>query len=363
MKVVIIAGARPNFVKAAALFKAAQTNGVDALIVHTGQHYDQGMSEIFFQELDLPMPAYHLGVGSGSHAQVTARCLERLEPVLIKERPDWVLVVGDVNSTLAGALAAVKLGVPTAHVEAGLRSFDRSMPEEINRVATDAIVDLHFISERSGLENLRREGHAEEKLHLVGNVMIDTLGRFLAKARQRNTAKRLGLSHKAFCLMTLHRPSNVDGEDGLLDLLEKIEAVQERIPIVFPIHPRTKLNFQRSGLLGRLQGLGRVILLEPLGYLDFLCVMDWAKLVVTDSGGVQEETTVLGVPCLTMRDNTERPITVEEGTNVLVGARGERLLGELDKALDAPSPGPRRPHLWDGKASDRIVKILKDLST
>ncbi len=363
LKIIIVAGARPNFMKAAPIVWAASADGIDAVIVHTGQHYDERMSRVFFQELGLPQPKYNLGVGSGSHAWVTARCLERLEPVLLQEKPDWVLVVGDVNSTLAGALAAVKLGIPTAHVEAGLRSFDRTMPEEINRIATDAIVDLHFISEPSGLENLRREGHAEERLHLVGNVMIDALDRFLPEARKRCMAEKLGLSCRGFALLTLHRPSNVDGKEGLKALVDRLVEVGKRIPVVFPVHPRTKGNLEKAKLLSKLEAAQRIKVLEPLGYPDFLCLMQGARVVLTDSGGIQEETTVLGVPCLTLRDNTERPITVEQGTNQLVGAKGEGLLDALEQVLGRPLPTGRRPALWDGRAAQRIMAALLDRST
>jgi UDP-N-acetylglucosamine 2-epimerase (non-hydrolysing) len=358
MRIVVVAGARPNFMKAAPLIWAAKERGVEALLIHTGQHYDQGLSQVFFDELGLPRPHRELGVGSGSHAQVTARCLERLEPALNEDRPDWVLVVGDVNSTLAGALCAAKLGIPLGHVEAGLRSFDRSMPEELNRLATDALSDRLFVSEPAGLENLLREGHAGAQLCFAGNVMIDTLERFRAAARERRAAAGMKLPERGYALMTLHRPSNVDRPEDLESLLDQLRQVTARLPLLFPMHPRTKARFDEFGLAKDLAAVRGLHATAPLGYLDFLSLMDTARVVLTDSGGIQEETTVLGVPCLTLRDNTERPVTVSEGTNQLVGALGERLERALDQVLTAPFPSPRRPELWDGKAAGRIIKDL-----
>lgn len=358
LRPLIIAGARPNFMKAAALIRAAWESGIDARLIHTGQHYDGDMSRVFFEELGIPRPHRNLGVGSGSHAEVTARCLARLEPVLLEEKPDIVLVVGDVNSTLAGALAAAKLGIPVGHVEAGLRSFDRSMPEEINRVVTDAVSDLLFISEPSGLANLRREGHPEKRLHLVGNVMIDTLDRFLPVARRRQTASKLSLPNRGYALVTVHRPSNVDQCESLQALVKHLKLMQDRLPVIFPVHPRTRARLEAAGLVDQLDSFLQLRMLEPMGYVDFLSLMDSARVVVTDSGGIQEETTVLGVPCLTLRDNTERPITIEQGTNQLVGASGERLIDALDETLSKSFPLPKRPALWDGRAAERIVHVL-----
>jgi len=375
----LIAGARPNFMKVAPVHRAAVAAGLEARLIHTGQHYDPAMSQVFLDELELPAPHRHLEVGSGSHAEVTARALERLEAVFQEERPDWVLVVGDVNSTLAGALAAVKLGIRCAHVEAGLRSGDRAMPEELNRLATDAVCDLLLVSEPTGLANLRREGQPEGRLRLVGNTMIDTLDRFLPAARARQARARFGLAPQGFALCTLHRPSNVDDPAELAALVARLQRVAARLPVVFPVHPRT-----RARLVGAGAGVGdggpvgaglappqRTIagsggamqasplqLVDPLGYLDFVSLMADARVVLTDSGGIQEETTALGVPCLTLRDNTERPITVDEGTNELVGAGGDRLEPALDELLAGRGKPGRRPALWDGRAAERIVKEL-----
>lgn len=360
MRILVVAGARPNFMKAAPLIAAARSAGIDALLVHTGQHYDEGMSQVFLDELGLPRPDHHLGVGSGTHAEVTARCLERLERVYLEEKPDWVLVVGDVNSTMAGALAAAKLGIPLAHVEAGLRSFDREMPEEINRVVTDAVSDLLFVTEPSGISNLRREGRPPEAIHLVGNVMIDTLERFREQAEKRNTAGKLDLEQGNYAVMTLHRPSNVDRREDLDTLCENLTWVQERLTVYFPVHPRTRKQLETMGMWDRLSGLPGMRLAEPVGYLDFLSLMTTCRVALTDSGGIQEETTVLGIPCLTLRDNTERPITVEQGTNRLVGARGDRIKEALAEILSAPPPEATRPDLWDGHAAERIMKLLAD---
>ena len=360
MRVLVVAGARPNFMKAAPLCWAAEAAGVEVLLVHTGQHYDPGMSQVFLDELGLPRPHRHLGVGSGSHGEVTARCLERLEKVFVDEKPDWVLVVGDVNSTAAGALAAVKLRIPTAHVEAGLRSFDRDMPEEINRVVTDAVCDLLFVTEPAGVENLEREGRAGDDVVLVGNVMIDTLERFLPAARKRGSARKLGLAEGGYALMTLHRPSNVDAAGDLDALIEKLEWAQSRLPIFFPVHPRTLARLEQGGRKKRLEDLPGLRLAEPVGYLEFLSLMTTARVVLTDSGGIQEETTVLGIPCLTLRDNTERPITCEQGTNRLVGARGDGLPAALEKILSGGEIRSRRPDLWDGRAAERIIQRLAE---
>jgi UDP-N-acetylglucosamine 2-epimerase (non-hydrolysing) len=358
MRILVIAGARPNFMKAAPLIWAAAEAGIEADLVHTGQHYDPGMSKVFFEELKLPKPFQYLGVGSGSHAEVTARCLEGLEKVFIENRPDWVLVVGDVNSTLAASLAAVKLHIKVAHVEAGLRSFDREMPEEINRLATDAISDLLLVSEPAGVTNLKNEGRPDEIIHLVGNVMIDTLERFLPKARKKATAKTMGLEDKNYALLTLHRPSNVDQVDDLKTLTLQLSKVQEELPILFPIHPRTRARLESSGIISSWEALPNMKMVEPLGYLDFLSLMSSARVVLTDSGGIQEETTVLGVPCLTLRDNTERPITVDQGTNQLVGARGDNLEEAFNIVISQNIFNSNRPELWDGRAAQRIIGVI-----
>ena len=352
MKVLCIAGARPNFMKVAPVLRALDERGVEAPLVHTGQHYDPAMSAAFFADLGLREPDVHLEVGSATHAVQTARVMERLEPVLEERRPDLVVVVGDVNSTLAGALVCAKIGMPVAHVEAGLRSFDRTMPEEINRVLTDQVSDLLFTTSPEAEENLKNEG-ARGEIHFVGNPMIDSLERHLERARASDVRERLGLDGP-YGLVTLHRPSNVDEGDVLAGILGALADVARELPLVFPAHPRTVKMIERFGL-GSADGV-RVI--EPLGYLDFLRLMADARLVLTDSGGIQEETTVLGVPCLTIRENTERPITVEMGSNRLVGADPERIRREGLASVRGARPEASRPPLWDGKAGERIAGVI-----
>lgn len=354
-RIVAVAGARPNFMKVAPLLRALTAAGrFDTFLVHTGQHYDEAMSEAFFRELGIAPPDVNLGVGSGSHALMTAEVLRQIEPILIAQKPDALIVVGDVNSTLAAALAAAKLGVRIAHVEAGLRSGDRAMPEEINRVLTDAISDWLFVTEPAGRENLLREGVSPARVHFVGNVMIDTLRANLARARERGTLAKLGLAPGAYAALTLHRPSNVDDPARLAALFGVFEELHRELPVVFPVHPRTRAAIER-GLGGRAP---RLLATEPLGYLDFLALMADARCVLTDSGGVQEETTALGVPCLTMRDNTERPITVTEGTNTLAGTDPAAIRTELKKLLAGETKRGRVPSLWDGRAAERIVAVL-----
>jgi UDP-N-acetylglucosamine 2-epimerase (non-hydrolysing) len=328
------------------------------LLVHTGQHYDEKMSRLFFEDLQIPKPDIDLEVGSASHAVQTARIMMAFEPVLLKEQPDLVLVVGDVNSTIGCALPAVKLHIPVAHVEAGLRSFDREMPEEINRVLTDAISDYLFITERSGETNLLHEGVAKEKIFFVGNVMIDTLLNNKAKADQSAILQTLGLASQPYGVLTLHRPSNVDVREIFLALLSAIEAIQTHLPIIFPIHPRTRKRIEEMGLAERVARMPNFRLIDPLGYLDFLKLMAHAKLMLTDSGGIQEETTILNVPCLTLRENTERPITIKHGTNLLVGTDADRIIAESLKILNGKQIISRMPDLWDGKAAERIVAVL-----
>lgn len=359
MKIVNIVGARPNLMKIAPLMEVMRrTPGVDPILVHTGQHYDERMSELFFRELEIPAPDHYLGVGSGTHAQQTAQVMVRLEPLFKELRPDLVLVVGDVNSTLAAALVASKLGILLAHVEAGLRSFDRSMPEEVNRIVTDALSDLLFTTERGAMENLRREGIAEEKVHFVGNVMIDTLLRHRERAEELDVPGSFGVPPGAYAVVTLHRPSNVDTPEALAGMVDVVAGVAERLPVVFPVHPRTRSRLADAGMLARLDAVPAVRLTEPLGYLEFLGLLAGARIVLTDSGGVQEETTILGVPCLTLRENTERPVTITHGTNRLVGTDPARILAAVDETLAAPRPEGRRPELWDGRAAERIVDTL-----
>lgn len=359
MKIVVVAGARPNFIKIAPLMRAIRARpDVEARLVHTGQHYDARMSQLFFDELNIPRPDADLGVGSGSHAVQTAEVMIRFEPVVKAEAPDAVLVVGDVNSTLACTLTAVKLGVPVAHVEAGLRSFDRAMPEEINRVLTDAVSRWLFVSERSGLENLRREGVPDDRVFFVGNVMIDTLLGHRDRSERSTVLEDLGVADRGYAVLTLHRPASVDDPGVFARLMGAVARVGRELPVVFPVHPRTRLALQGlpEPLAGGLPAWARVT--DPLGYLDFLKLTAHARVVLTDSGGVQEETTVLGVPCLTLRTTTERPVTVTEGTNVMVGLDPERIAAEGLRAVRGGLTGRRVPELWDGHAADRVIDIL-----
>lgn len=356
MLVLNVVGARPNFMKIAPVVEAMREAGLPQYLVHTGQHYDEKMSKLFFEELGIPAPDINLEVGSGSQAVQTSEIIRRFEPVVLETRPDMVVVVGDVNSTMASTLVSVKLGIPVAHIEAGLRSFDRSMPEEINRLVTDSLSDLLFVSEPSGLENLRSEGIPVEKVHFVGNVMIDTLLRHRGSANRSDVRARLGVDSGPYVLVTLHRPSNVDDPTKLASLLRALDDLAHEVSVVFPIHPRTRKNAMEAGLAPE---LGRLVTTDPLGYLDFLNLMSNAKVVITDSGGVQEETTVLGVPCLTVRENTERPVTIACGTNRLVGTDPDAMLRAAREALHGPWPEARLPELWDGKAAWRIVEVLK----
>lgn len=333
------------------------------LLVHTGQHYDANMSKVFFDELGLPEPDIYLGVGSGSHAVQTAAVMTAFEPVVLQEKPDLVLVVGDVNSTLACALVATKLHIPVAHVEAGLRSLDRRMPEEINRVLTDAISDLLFVSEPSGLENLKREGIADDKVHFVGNVMIDSLIQHLPKAQQTDALQRLGVKPGEYGLVTLHRPSNVDDPETLHEILRALETIGRELPLIIPLHPRTRQRIQALGLRLPESAPGKTQFVDPLGYLDFLHLMSKSRWVLTDSGGIQEETTYLGTPCLTLRENTERPITLTQGTNQLVASRFDAILNAATMALKTSGAEPRRPELWDGQTAQRIVSVLVGMAS
>ena len=352
MQIVHVVGARPNFMKVAPVFRALREYaGVRQTIVHTGQHYDFNMSDVFFQELGIGAPDINLQVGSGSHAQQTAEIMKRFETVVIEHKPDLVLVYGDVNSTVAAALVCAKLLVRVGHVEAGLRSFDRAMPEEINRLVTDQLSDLLFTPSRDGNQNLAREGISKDKIHLVGNVMIDTLIRMLPAAEARIPS---GLPDR-FALVTLHRPSNVDDLDWLAGILRTLSDLSTELVIFFPVHPRTRERIAKSSLNGE---LSRLRLLEPLPYLDFLALQTRATVVITDSGGIQEETTYLGTQCLTVRENTERPITVEMGTNTLVGRDVNRLRAELHRIILGVTKIAQVPPLWDGHASERIASIV-----
>ena len=369
MKIISIVGARPNFMKIAPIadaireHNARSTKKIEHFIIHTGQHYDEKMSDLFFSELGIPKPDINLGVGSGSHAMQTAEIMKKFEPVLIEHRPDFLLVVGDVNSTIACALVGAKLGVKIVHVEAGLRSFDRSMPEEINRVLTDAISDVLFTTEPSAEKNLLKEGVSGDKIHFVGNVMIDTLLKHLPKAQEKShILDKFGLmngdgSVRSYGVVTLHRPSNVDNLEVLKSIAAALNTISERLKLVFPVHPRAKMNMDNMGV----SFASTVRLTDPLGYLDFLKLLANSRLVLTDSGGIQEETTILGVPCLTMRENTERPVTVEQGTNRLVGNDPEIILREAFQVLNRKMPEKKQPDLWDGLAGSRIVKTLHTL--
>ena len=359
MKITCVVGARPNFIKIAPLMRVFHAHPeIEPLLVHTGQHYDERMSDLFFRELEIPMPDVNLAIGSGSHAVQTAEMMKAFELVVLEQSPDVVLVVGDVNSTIASGLVAVKLGVKLAHVEAGLRSNDRSMPEEINRVLTDAIADLLFCSEKSGVENLRHEGIPPDKIFFVGNVMIDTLLRFRGRAENSQILKRYRLRPREYAIMTLHRPSNVDDRHDFSRILDALRVIQEDIPIIFPLHPRTRRKLREMGLEIDPARTARLRTIEPVGYVDFLQLMAQARIVLTDSGGIQEETTVLGVPCLTLRNNTERPVTVEIGSNQLVGTRTEDILAGYWRAVNSETDSPTTPPLWDGHAAERIVEVL-----
>lgn len=359
INVVCVAGARPNFMKIAPLMHEFKKIGsVDAILVHTGQHYDKNMSDRFFQDLDIPAPDVNLEVGSGSQSCQTAQIMKKFEPVLEREKPDVVIVVGDVNSTIACALVAAKSGVKVAHVEAGLRSFDRTMPEEVNRVLTDAISDYLFTTEPSAKKNLLREGIDEDKIYFVGNVMIDTLLKFRARAEKSSILDTLGLSPKSYALLTLHRPSNVDDEKDLSNIVAALSDIRKRIKIVFPMHPRTRERFAAFGLFQDANTADNLLITEPLGYLDFMKLMNGSQLVMTDSGGIQEETTILQIPCVTLRNNTERPITVEAGTNTVVGTDREKITSAVLRLIRDGCPGKRAPELWDGKAAERIVRII-----
>ena len=360
--ILCVVGARPNFMKIAPIMKAlrAGPEPITAKIVHTGQHYDEAMNKSFFADLGIPQPDINLEVGSGSHAVQTAEVMRRFEPVLDQEQPAAILVVGDVNSTISCALVAAKKNIAVIHVEAGLRSYDRAMPEEINRVLTDQISDLLYTTERSALANLTREGIDPKRVHFVGNVMIDTLYHNLQQAVPAAETMRdsgIDLSH-GYALLTLHRPSNVDHAECLRGLLETINIVSERLPVVFPLHPRTKSRIAQFGLDGLL-AKGRYFLLPPVGYLHMLGLMREAKIVLTDSGGIQEETTALGVPCLTLRHNTERPITVEEGTNLIVGQSRPDILAATQEILATGGKAGRIPEYWDGHAAERIAAHLR----
>jgi UDP-N-acetylglucosamine 2-epimerase (non-hydrolysing) len=356
MRMIFVAGARPNFVKIAPLLRAAADyRDIETILVHTGQHYDQAMSESMFHDLEIRQPDFNLDVGSASHAVQTAEVMKRFEPILLERAPDVVVVVGDVNSTIACALTATKLGIKVAHVEAGLRSFDSTMPEEINRVLTDRISDFLFTTEPSAQKNLAKEGVSRRKVFFAGNVMVDSLLCSLEKAAHSDVISRLQLSSgEGYVLVTLHRPVNVDDAAGLGRLFDALNVIAENITVVFPVHPRTRKQIEKFGI----QVGSRICLIEPLGYLDFLRLMSKSRMVLTDSGGIQEETTVLRVPCLTLRENTERPITITVGTNRLVGSDPQTIIQHARSILAGDPKKGKIPRLWDGKAAERIIAVL-----
>jgi UDP-N-acetylglucosamine 2-epimerase (non-hydrolysing) len=356
--ILTIVGARPNFMKAAPVHVAFERAGHAHEIIHTGQHYDDNMSKVFFDDLGMPKPSVYMGVGSGSHAVQTANVMIGLEQVFLQKKPRMVNVVGDVNSTMAAALVAAKLLIPVAHIEAGLRSRDWTMPEEVNRAVTDVISDLLLTPSEDADQNLLAEGKPKERIVRVGNVMIDTLFMNLPKAKERDVPKEMGLPHGGYAILTMHRPSNVDVPETFARILSALLDIQQRIPIVFPIHPRTRKRMQETDLGKKFEAAKNIILTEPLGYLEFLSLTARAKFVITDSGGLQEETTALGLPCLTIRENTERPITVDEGTNVVVGTDDARIRSEAHRILDGRGKSGRTPALWDGKTSERIVAAV-----
>ena len=361
MKIINIVGARPNFVKIAPLMDVYRAHpNIEAMLVHTGQHYDRTMSDLFFRQLGIPQPDLNLGVGSASHSVQTAEIMKAFEPVVLEHKPDVVLVVGDVNSTIACGLVAVKLGVKLAHVEAGLRSFDRTMPEEVNRVLTDSISHFLFCTEQSGVDNLKNEGIATDKVFLVGNVMIDALMKHKSAADKSTVLSDMKLAPGQYAVLTLHRPANVDDPAIFKKILDALSVIQQDLPIIFPIHPRTRSHLNGSVLGQRTQGMKNLRMTEPLGYLDFLKLMSEARIVLTDSGGIQEETTILKVPCLTLRENTERPCTVEAGSNQVVGRDPDRIIAGYRQSMSRKNLMVKIPPLWDGHASERIVRILTE---
>jgi UDP-N-acetylglucosamine 2-epimerase (non-hydrolysing) len=363
-KILFVVGARPNFMKVAPVLEAVRnlpSKKFETLLVHTGQHYDANMSDIFFSDLEMPKPDHFLGIGSGSHAEQTAKVMIEMERMIAEEKPDLVMVAGDVNSTLATALVAAKSNTPLGHIESGLRSFDREMPEEINRIVADEFSRFCFVTEPSGLKNLEHEGIAKDRVFYVGNTMIDSVVKYLPSARKKFEAlsTRFGIEAKKYVLVTLHRPSNVDEKGALMQFVELFEQLNAFAPrILFPIHPRTRKRLEEFGLAGRISNCKGLVLIDPVGYLDFLALQDSAALVLTDSGGVQEETTALGVPCITLRENTERPSTVEQGTNELLGLDMPKVLEYSKRAFESKWKQHSVPEFWDGHAAERIAKIL-----
>ncbi len=358
-KIILITGARPNFIKAAPLLSELHKHSdkIQTILVHTGQHYNHNLSQLFFEELKMPKPDIYLGIGSGSHSQQTAGMMTGLEKAFEDHKPDMVVVFGDVNSTLAGSLVASKMCIPIAHVESGLRSFDMTMPEEVNRIVTDRLSDICFVSENSGMVNLRNEGVSSEKMFFVGNIMIDSLIKHLEVCRKSAILDTLKLTPKNYVAITLHRPSNVDNADILKKVLMVLKNISKRIPIVFPCHPRTKSDLEKFGLLDFAEK-DNIRIIEPLGYIEFLRLQSDAKFILTDSGGIQEETTYLHIPCVTLRYNTERPVTVDVGSNVLTGPEPEKILAAVDQIFNSTFKAGQIPPLWDGATAGRIADII-----
>lgn len=358
--IILVAGARPNFMKIAPLYAEFAKRQINQLLLHTGQHYDDNMSQVFFDDLGMPAPDIYLGVGSGSHATQTAKIMVEFEKICIEHEPRLVVVVGDVNSTLACTLVASKLNIPSAHVEAGLRSRDMRMPEEVNRLVTDTLADILLTPSLDGNENLLNEGTDPNKIHFVGNIMIDSLFNNIERAKTSSILKTLNLEEEGYGVLTLHRPSNVDDIESFTRIINALEVIGERIPLVFPIHPRTENRIKEFDLGSRLENIPNFISIEPAGYLDFIALVSNSQIVLTDSGGLQEETTALGIPCITLRENTERPITVSEGTNEIVGNDTQAIITAAIDALDSPRKSSMIPKLWDGKTAVRIVDIIED---
>jgi UDP-N-acetylglucosamine 2-epimerase (non-hydrolysing) len=359
MRILNIVGARPNFMKMAPLVRCLRERGVDQTLVHTGQHYDDNMSKVFFDDLQMPAPDLYLGVGSGTHAEQTARIMVEFEKVCTAERPDLVVVVGDVNSTLACSVVSAKLWIPVAHVEAGLRSFDLRMPEEINRIVTDRLSEILLTPSPDGDENLRREGVPEERIHRVGNIMIDSLVANLERAEGSDVLDRLALGPRGYGVVTLHRPSNVDEPATLLRIMGALHEIAEELPVIFSCHPRTAERLSALAEYERIAGRGDLRVVPPLGYVDFLRLYSQSRLVLTDSGGIQEETTYLRIPCVTIRENTERPVTLTQGTNVLAGTDANRILSAARDALEGKRSGGQPPDLWDGRTAARVADVFE----
>jgi len=360
VKILVIAGARPNFMKIAPIIHAMKASEkLEPILVHTGQHYDVQMSSMFFEELQIPLPDISLEVGSDTQARQVARIMERFEPVCEEQKPQAILVVGDVNSTMACSIVAAKMNIRVIHVEAGIRSRDHSMPEEINRIVTDSITDILLPPSRDAVENLLAEGHPAGKIHLVGNIMIDTLLNSKAKIDQSDILEKLGIKAGCFVSLTLHRPSNVDNEENFREILAALEVIQKEIPIVFPVHPRTRKMIDELDLGNYIAGMKNLILSEPMGYFDFGKLISASRFVLTDSGGIQEETTVYGIPCITLRSNTERPVTIWEGTNELAGSDTQKIIAFARKIMDGQWKEGRVPDLWDGHTAERIIAVLE----